>query len=1157
MNFIRSKVLASATMLCGLVAAALWTTPAEAALKCEELVQQRSCANSAPKPYEVGPGQTVMVPAPVIDGYPSACWSWTRKFQCVETDPTYSCVSGTSYNTVKQDCSLVGAVTNATTVINGVQYITSATYDYKCAFGEWTTNQTLPQNRECVILGSETKDTKTEGSPPIVTEQQRDDKYVCYLPPVTTCADKCYEHVTDPATGKIVDKEVACHGAVTNCSVTSSQCEGTYSWNQASGTGSSTSMLGPDGRCVQSTEQSLCQSGPIPKCLTQDNCTLQSTTPTSIQDNGVALSQEQNYVCSNETRTCTQYTNVSNCVHVSAWGWDNMGLQGQIGQGLAEANQALAKLEGVEKGQKQDDPYIFSGQDLRCHFAVGNFLNTFIAVVAVAAIAVATGGAGLVGVQAALGVTAQQAATITIGAAFLGDAPNSSALGANCCKDYVIEGSDAWYKLGSCSADEVKLSVARQKDLDVYLGEYCSKKSGFPIRQCVEKTRTFCVFDDMLALTVNEQGRQQLDAIALADPISTKVTNEQRFQLFSERVPTYGSKYGKVLNNGKWVKQASVNNSQVWTWQYPGYCVSQDAQKAAYDVYMAELNAMAETKGIKPGSMSKEQARKILLEMLDAPSFQECAPTAGAMHVMTCSKKDDSCDQSKLPEGPNLVDAEMEGGLSQADVNWRIHQIRTYYKPGDYGVTAMMATDASYAAVTTSVSEFVTAVGSCHTEGNCLYKFAVTDKTAQGTLGAKKRTSQRVRFPLYSVLQTADQPSISYVTKDGHMNPADYTADPNRGAANAQYVSTQRFIFHPNLLLKKREGNVHSHVLLEYANQKTSVEHPENDYTPLLLPTSLPPGTAGWFPYGDASTVGKSFYISGGCDANSQWCEYDIEVDLNVPRHPWGSAKEPRCWGFSLDQLSALDFNKMDLSRWINSLDFGTDINGMSSSAATAMAEQATKTAQTFYDAMQTGASTNKPTAGSVALVTSSDILPSLSGESFQAYTLTAGVPTNWPAYYTDQVNNNPVTNVRVDWGDGSPVETMVKHPEGRAWLLSHDYGDKPVGTYTLKVTLNTHANGPQTLSTAVRITPNNGQTPVKDELKFDNAGTNGNAQADYTPATTVNGTSQAPDNLKTQAPGMVDQYCRQGASVSGSTAGGTAPDSCRDSTGYKGGSGK
>lgn len=1135
-NSTLTSALARAALLLAALFATLWAAPSYASQRCEELVANRYCTDSAPKTYYSGTAQAT-VPAPIIDGFPTACWSWTRQFQCIETEPTFSCVSGTPYATVQADCSLTSAVTHATQTINGVSYITSATYNYACAWGEWTTDDTLKPNRECVMLDSEIKNTKIEKDPitgaEIITEQNRDDKYVCYLPPVTNCADKCYAHVTDPKTGKIVDKEVACSGSVTNCAVSSKQCEGTYSFNAATQKFETTQELGPDGRCVLSTEDSMCSGGAIPRCLSDQNCTLTGTTPTSIQPNGIALGQEQNYVCSNTTKSCAQTSNVSNCVHVSAWGWDDMGLQNQIGQGLDKANEALAKLEGIEKGQKTDDPYIFSGMDLRCHYAVGNFLNTFITIAAIAVTAMATGGASLGLMASALqsvGFTAAQAVAIQVGAAFVADAPNSKAFGADCCKDYIIEGSDAWYKLGSCTADEVKLAVARQKDLDVYLGEYCSKKSGFPVRQCVEKTRTFCVFDDMLALTVNEQGRQQLDALALADPIHTTTSNEIPSQLFNTDTPG-ASKYAGILNNGRWIKQTTESKSQIWTWQFPGYCSSTTRQAAAYTTFMNELNSLADTKGIQPDKMTKEQAAALLKKMVGMAPFQECASTPGTMHVLTCSKKDDSCGTK--PEAPDLVDAEMDGGLSQADVNWRISQVRTFHNPGDYGVTATMATNASFAAVTNSVSEFVTSVGSCKTTGSCLYRFAVTDKTSPGTLGARKRTSDKARFTLYSVLRTATQPSVSYVSPTGQLDMAAYKADPTRGTADPLYVSTQRFIFHPIFITKQVTGNIATHVLLEYANAKKDAVHPENDYIPLMLPTSLPPGTPGWYPYGDSTQTGKSFYISGGCDVNSRWCEYTIEVDLNVPRHPWGSAQEPRCWGFSLDQMAALDFNKMDLSKWINSLDFGTSVDGMSTKAADAMTKQATDTAQAFYGAMSTGTTTNNPTPGNVALVTSADVLPNLSGADFAAYTLQAAVPSNWPAYTEGGPNNNPVTNVKVDWGDGTAVATMPKHAEGRAYLATHDYGDKPIGTYTVKVTLNTSANGPQTLTRTVSITPNNGGQPkTPADLSFSNPGTDGKSQSEYNPSATINGTSQAPANLNMTAPGMKDQFDRQGTTV-------------------------
>lgn len=1138
-------------MLFALVAASLWATPSQAAQKCEEVVSQRFCSDNATKSVEYAPGAFSTVTPPVIDGFATACWSWTRQFQCVETDPIYSCASGTPFNTVKSDCSLTAAAVNDSVQINGVYYITSATYDYKCKWGEWIeTDVKLPAGLDCAPLSKEVI-TDLESAPvapsnsdpatasltdSMVVKQQKDNDYVCYKPPVTECVDTCYERVVDKESGTISKKEVPCQGAVSNCTPTRQQCEGDGWYDGEKENYDATQTLGPDGRCIKTFTDSICQSGPIPRCLTKENCELSKTTPTGILDNGVATTQEQTYICSNTTESCTQYANVSNCVHATAWGWDDMGLIGQVGQGLGEVNQALAKLEGIEKGQKPDDPYIFSGMDLRCHFAVGNFLNTFIAVVAVAAIAVATGGAGLVGLQGALGITAQQAAAVTIGAAFVDDAPDSKTFGAECCKDYVIEGSDAWYKLGACTADEVKLSVARMKDLDVYLGEYCSKKSGFPIKQCVQRTKTYCVFDDMLALTVNEQGRQQLDQLAMADTVHTVSSPELRYPLFSPHVTS--GRYSDGMNNGKWVKRTNVAGRDIWTWQYPGYCVSQEAQKAGYQAYLAELNALASTKGIEPGKMTEAEAAAVLKAMLGAPPYQECSDMPGLMYVMTC--EGGTCDETKMPKGPGIVESDFSGNLVEIDPNWRINQSRTYYLPGDYGVVATMPSDSSFAAVTASLTTAITGTGSCHSNGDCLYQFAVTPLSAGA--GVRKKVTETIRFPLYTMQHTATLPAVDYVAKDGTLDMNAWKADPNRGLGNPVSVSTQRFIFRPNYLTKTLDGNLHTKVLLEYANKATVRGEGERDFIPLMVPTNLPATTTGWYPYG--SGAGTSFYISGGCDKNSLWCEYKIEVDLSVERHPWGTEREPRCWGFSLDQLAALDFNKMDLSKWINSLDFGTDINGMSTQAANAMTSQVTNSAQAFYGAMKDGNAVTKPSNSTQALVVNADTLPNLSGESFQAYTLQAAIPSNWPSYYDDAPNNNPVSSPMIDWGDGTPMQAMPKHPGGRGYVHSHDYGDKPVGNYTIRVTLNTAANGPQVLTKSISITPNGGALPAgKKDMVFNNPGSNAAALGNYSPSTTTNGTSQAPGNLQTTAPGMVDQFCRQGNTVGTSTPGSTLPE--------------
>ncbi|MBK3779959.1 conjugal transfer protein TraN [Paraburkholderia aspalathi] len=1157
-----------------LVVAATTFAPSvsHASLVCQELTQDRSCTDNGTHAFN-----GLAVPAPILPGFSSGCWSWNRQFQCVEQNPTYYCDSGDSYATVQATCSLTSAIVNAAVNIKSITYITSATYDYSCAFGQLTTNDSLPNGQSCVKLNDTTTYSNTvsaanPGTPAdtgngstaslgtsISNTETETQQYVCYFPPATTCSDTCYQNVTDPATGTITQTTVACNSPVTNCVQSSNTCNGTAGVNP-DGSAAPSQSLGPDGRCIDSTAVSTCQSGEIPKCLSNTNCALQSTTATGIQDNGFAATQTQTYQCSNTTTTCTEVTNVSNCVHADAWGWDGMTLQSEVGQGLADANQAISQVEAIQAGINNNDPYIFSGQPLKCNYPVGNFLNTLIVIAVIAATMIATGGssAGLLATAlqsfGGMSAAAANAAAITIevGYAASQDAPNSKAFGKNCCQDLgALEGSDEWYKLGSCTGDEVKLAVAKQKGLDYYLGDYCSKKGGFPIRQCVQRTKAYCVFDDMLALLVNEQGRQQLDAIAAADPSTTSATSAMTFNLYAAYDPNATTYTG--MNNGSWKQLTTTQNgfnSQIWYWQYPGYCQSSADQAIANNLYNAQVNAALNQQGIQPGKMTQAQAAALLKGTFALPTFQACPTTAGTMTYLTCSLQNDTCNTSQLPAGPDDTGTDFSGGdLQTVDVNWVAQNVQSYYIPGDYGVTAVMPANSAYAAVSTSVNNFITSTGSCHsTDGSCLYTFEITNKLTTGGAGAKKRTTSHAQFPLYTLMYTSSLPSTTFLSSTGTLDTASYQADPNRGLADPDSVSSQRFIFHPNYVAKP-PAQIFTDVLLEYANGVTNLGNPADDYTPLIVPTTLPPDTPGWYPYGDPTNDDKHFYLSGGCDPNSYWCNYEIDVDLNVARHPWGTPQDPECWGFTLEQMAALDFSKMDLSAWINSLDLtgaGASATGLSSAAATAMTSAATQSAQNFYSAYTSGKSVTQAGAGTVALVLSSATLPSMTqdtdsttgGGNFTAYQETVAVPSNWPQYYTDnsQPNDNPVTNVTVDWGDGKATTKGVlatnKAGQQTAYIAAHDYGDDPVGNYTVAVTLQTANNGAQRLTSTVTISPDSGGTPTAPTLNFTNQGEDGTPTSTTTPAQTLDGTTTNSTTDQTLSPGTANQMNNQGSSI-------------------------
>lgn len=72
----------------------------------------------------------------------------------------------------------------------------------------------------------------------------------------------------------------------------------------------------------------------------------------------------------------------------------------------------------------------------------------------------------------------------------------------NCCKSSGW-GSDVG--LASCNSEEKALGQAKERLLTIDVGEYCSKKV---LGACLEKKRSYCVFDSKLAQIVQQQGRQ-------------------------------------------------------------------------------------------------------------------------------------------------------------------------------------------------------------------------------------------------------------------------------------------------------------------------------------------------------------------------------------------------------------------------------------------------------------------------------------------------------------------------------------------------------------------------------------------------------------------------------------------------------------------------
>lgn len=115
----------------------------------------------------------------------------------------------------------------------------------------------------------------------------------------------------------------------------------------------------------------------------------------------------------------------------------------------------------------------------------------------------------------------------------------------NCCKD---SGWGADLGLASCSSEEKALGQAKERKLTVDIGEYCSKKV---LGICLEKKRSYCVFDSKLAQIIQQQGRQWQLGIgfgAAESPNCRGITVEELQSIQFDRVDF--SNFKDDLNSG-------------------------------------------------------------------------------------------------------------------------------------------------------------------------------------------------------------------------------------------------------------------------------------------------------------------------------------------------------------------------------------------------------------------------------------------------------------------------------------------------------------------------------------------------------------------------------------------------------------------------------
>lgn len=234
--------------------------------------------------------------------------------------------------------------------------------------------------------------------------------------------------------------------------------------------------------------------------------------------------------------------------------------------------------------------------------------------------------------------------------------------------------------------------------------------------------------------------------------------------------------------------------------------------------------------------------------------------------------------------------------------------------------------------------------------------------------------------------------------------------------------------------------------------------------------------------------------ISGGCSLLSNTCQYTVHGSVQLTAKPWGSPKYPDCSGFTLDQLSALDFSRMDLSEWIASV-----MNKLSMPDTSKLVSQAATDSQRYFAVYQGTEMPAPSTASSPVAANTAAVTPRQGWGPFKAF---LRVGSNYPEVYGDPArDNDPIFGVTVDWGDctapeqAGVVDEMVTTGSGThrasGFSAEHVYvtpdriactdrGPRNI-THTIKITINSKSGVHETSAQVLNI-----WTGHKDTVGFD-----------------------------------------------------------------------
>lgn len=612
-------------------------------------------------------------------------------------------------------------------------------------------------------------------------------------------------------------------------------------------------------------------------------CTLKTVEPMTFsgdEGGGLVTAQNEIYSCQREVKQCVKWSasgNDPSCKDTSlTYGTDKIGvkastLDGSFNQAMVSTAIAESVTQATQEQGEQTVPLLFGGADMRCKRPVG-----------------------------ALG----------------------SVVAKNCCRTSLERPKKGNLVQSGCDMNEAKLAAARRSSYATYIGDYCSRKLPWPLKSCIERRETYCVFNGILPRLIQEQGRVQLAKMTASSYSADVKRGSMSFNYYG------GSEAGA------WSNPVEVNGVKVRAWQWPSYCSD-------------------------PGTAGEKY--------LATPDAKEC-PSVVTTVFAACDSQG-GC--GALPAEP-----------SEGSLDWELMDVDPLKN------------------TTSAISKYAVVTGACSPSTNaCTYEVAAWPVG----VGGKAVVTKDLNWELYSTeVQSTTGGQSALVYQMNNMGDLMFRMYPASGVigANEPMPATVRLGF------SKDGGQTWRDVMLP----TTSLSSSE-----MTLP-------------------GSDVKISGACDQVTNSCAFRATGTATVSAKSWGGPKAPNCSGFTAGQISVLDFSKMDLSEWVNTL--LDKAHGFSPAQLGSTAASQLQDFQALY-------SQGKVAGSPPSSVNFARAIPAEGFGPFNARLVVSGF---WPEYSDDDSRNvEKVTSVSVNWGDCSPTELLEPVPveEGKGFAGNHRF-DRP-----------------------------------------------------------------------------------------------------------------